>query len=46
MYMWKGELVVGIWGLIELFLRERGRELSSLTLSTKKKVRLKLIDKK
>ena len=45
MYMWRGEIVVGIWGLIELFLIERERERLSL-LSLAEKVRLKLIDKK
>jgi hypothetical protein len=45
--MWRGELVVGIWDLIELFLIEREREGMFITLSlSTKKVRLKLIDKK
>lgn len=46
MYMWRGELVVAIWGLIELFLVMReGGNVYHCSLSTKK-VRLKLIDKK
>lgn len=32
MYMWRGELVVGIWGLIELFLIEREIERERLSL--------------
>jgi hypothetical protein len=45
MYMWRGEIVVEIWGLIELVLIEREGERYHCSLSTKK-VRLKLIDKK
>jgi hypothetical protein len=32
MYMWRGEIVVGIWGLIELFLIEREIERERLSL--------------
>ena len=45
MYMWRGELVVGIWGLIELFLVEREGGTFIIALSAEK-VRLNLIDKK
>lgn len=46
MYMWRGELEVGIWGLIELVLIEREREGTFIIALSAEKVRLKLIDKK
>ena len=46
MYMWRGELEVGIWGLIASFDREREREGTFIIALSAEKVRLKLIDKK
>ena len=44
MYMWRGELVVGILGHRAIFGRER--EGTFITALSAEKVRLKLIDKK